>query len=487
MTLTQLLNRLGCKAGRNRDQPVAGVTEDSRRVRAGYVFVAAPGEHADGHQFAAAAAQAGAVAVLGDREGVDEIAGVPYIRVEHPRRALGIAAHALAGDPTRAMVVAGVTGTNGKSSIVTLAHHILTQCGRNAACFGTLGYRIGSELIAAPHTTPFGEDLAALFQRAREAGAQYATMEVSSHSLDQERVAGIEFRVGAFTNLTQDHLDYHKDMDSYRRAKLKFFDRIEGPDAFTVVNCEDPSGADFERASKVRCITYGAGGACQAERVVTEANGTRFQVRTPWGDAEAEMRLLGAHNVSNALCAIAICGGLGLKLEAITAALGTAACVPGRFEHVDAGQDFQVVVDYAHTEDGLRNVLRAARGICPGRIIVAFGCGGDRDRTKRPKMGAAAAELADYSIVTSDNPRSENPERIILDIETGLQFAGMKKEADYTLIPDRAAAIRKAIEMAQAGDLVMIAGKGHEDYQIIGPQRIHFDDREVARAILEER
>ncbi|MBI5092380.1 MAG: UDP-N-acetylmuramoyl-L-alanyl-D-glutamate--2,6-diaminopimelate ligase [Candidatus Hydrogenedentes bacterium] len=487
MILKQLLRRLGCNTDASPGVEIRAVTEDSRRVGPGSLFVAAPGERVDGHAFAEQAVTAGAVAVLGDRTGITSIAGAPYIHVAHPRRALGIAAHALAGDPTDEMTVIGVTGTNGKSSIVTMASHILNAGARPSACFGTLGYRIDDETIPAPHTTPFGEDLAALFLRAKEAGARYVAMEVSSHALEQERVAGIHFRAGAFTNLTQDHLDYHHDMETYCRAKLRLFERIEGADAFTVVNADDPSSSRFVSASRVRCITYGGAGDCRAEKVRMELQGTRFSAVTPWGTAELSMKLLGAHNVSNAMCALAICGGCGLSLTEIATAFTTLPSVPGRFEHVDAGQDFQVIVDYAHTEDGLRNVLRAARDLCKGRVILVFGCGGDRDRTKRPKMAAAAAELADFSIITSDNPRSENPDLILLDIESGMQFAGMKKDDSYTLICDRTEAIRRAITMARAGDLVMIAGKGHETYQILGSQRIHFDDREVARAILGER
>jgi UDP-N-acetylmuramoyl-L-alanyl-D-glutamate--2,6-diaminopimelate ligase len=311
-------------------------------------------------------------------------------------------------------------------------------------------------------------------------------MEASSHSLEQERVAGIEFFAGAFTNLTQDHLDYHADMDDYRNAKLRLFERISGEGRFTVVNIEDPAAKAFVAASKVPCHTYGKGGDIAAQDVGFTVNRTRFTVTTPWGSAPVEMRLLGAHNVSNALCAIALCGGLGIKLDEIVKAVGTLPCVPGRFEHVDAGQSFQVIVDYAHTDDGLRNVLTAAREICKGRIVTVFGCGGDRDKTKRPKMATVVANMSDYAIITSDNPRTEDPHRILMDVEVGMQRLGRKRNDEYLVIEDRAQAIREALRMAKSGDLVMIAGKGHEDYQIIGTEKIHFDDRETARMILEE-
>jgi UDP-N-acetylmuramoyl-L-alanyl-D-glutamate--2,6-diaminopimelate ligase len=396
-------------------------------------------------------------------------------------------AHRIVGDPSKDMTVVGITGTNGKTSTALLTQHILKACGCPTACFGTLGYVIGAETLPARHTTPFGDELADMFRRAREARQTHVVMEVSSHALAQDRVAGIDFTAAAFTNLTQDHLDYHRDMDAYGKAKRLLFERIEGPDGFTVVNREDPSAQGFIDASRVACYTYGEGGDCRAVDVLPEGPGTRFRAETPWGEAEITTALVGRHNVMNALCAIAICGGLELPLGAVAKGLASAPGAPGRFERILAGQPFEVIVDYAHTEDGLRNVLSAARAICRGRLIAVFGCGGDRDRGKRPKMGAAAGELADYSIITSDNPRTEDPEKILLDVEVGIRRAGLSKPEEYRMILDRAEAIRAGIEMAAPGDVVVIAGKGHEDYQILGTERIHFDDREVARAVLEGR
>ena len=487
MQLRQIPALLRCKPVEASDAAVTGVTEDSRRVRPGWVFVAAPGVRTDGHSYVPQAVAAGAVAVIGDRPGVTAISGVPYLYAESPRRALGLLAHALAGDPSRSMTVIGVTGTNGKSSSVLMTQRVLQACGRSAGTIGTLGYDIGGEIVAAPHTTPFGEDLADLFRRAKDAGHTHVVMEVSSHALDQDRVAGIDFDVAAFTNLTQDHLDYHLNMEDYRRAKLKLFESIEGSDRFTVVNRDDPSAPHFMAASRVACHTYGREGDCRASDVRIRPAGMRFNVLTPWGASEIEMALLGHHNVSNALCVIAVCCGLGFPLDRVAEGIASLPIVRGRFERVDAGQDFHVIVDYAHTEDGLRNVLRAARAICDKRVIVVFGCGGDRDKTKRPKMACAAAQLADYAVVTSDNPRTEDPLTIIADIEVGIVESGKKRDAEYLVIPDRAEAIRRAIGMARPGDLVMIAGKGHEDYQIIGARRIHFDDVETARTVLEGR
>ena len=465
-------------------------------MRPGAIFVAVSGVKEDGHAYAQQAVARGAVAVVGNKaEGVPGL-GAPYIQVRDPRRAAGLIAHALAGDPTRDMTVLGITGTNGKSSTAYLTQSILQHASlhsdwsgkiKGTANFGTMGYFINGTPHPAPHTTPFGEDLARLFQQAKEEGVSHAVMEVSSHALEQERVAGIHFQAGAFTNLTQDHLDFHEDMDAYKRAKLRLFERIEGDNRFTVVNVNDPAAPAFLAASKVRCYTFGKGGDYKASKIEVDISGTRFELKTPSGRAQVHFRLLGKHNVMNALCAAALCGGLGLPIELIASGLAALPRVPGRFEAVDAGQNFFVIVDYAHTEDGLLNVLQAARKICKNRLITLFGCGGDRDKGKRAKMAAVAARYSDYSIITSDNPRTEDPHRILLDVEVGMQHAGKRKDDDYLVIENRADAIRTAIDMARAGDFVMIAGKGHEDYQILGTERIHFDDREVARGVLEAR
>jgi len=488
MNLQEIPRLLGCESVPGLpDVAITAVTEDSRRVRPGSVFVAAPGTHADGHDYAQAAVNAGAVAVLGSRPGCIALAGVPYVHVGHARAALGLLAHALAGDPSRQMTVAGITGTNGKTTCVQMAKQVLMACGHNAAAFGTLGYEIAGEVTSAKHTTPFGEDLAAMFGRALEAGVSHVVMEASSHALEQDRVAGIDFDAAAVTNLSEDHLDYHTDMKQYRQAKMRLFEGVDGPDRFTVVNSDDPSASWFINASRVPCYTFGRQGDCRATALRPEFDRTCFTVETPWGACAVETALLGRHNVSNALCVIALCGALGLPLDGIAQGIAELRHVPGRFERVDAGQDFQVIVDYAHTEDGLENVLTAAREVGQGRIIVVFGCGGDRDRTKRPKMGAAAARLADFAIVTSDNPRTEDADQIIAEIERGVQAEGKRRDEDYRVVPDRAEAIGAAIAMAAAGDVVLLAGKGHEDYQIFGTKRIHFDDREHARAALEER
>lgn len=471
----------------------SSVTEDSRRVRKGALFVAVSGGRHDGHAYVEAALSAGAAAVLGNRPGLCEIQGRPYIYHDSPRRAAGLIAHALAGDPSRRQCVVGITGTNGKTSTACLTHKVLTLAHGACANFGTLGYDMGDTWVDAPHTTPFGEDLAALFQEAGKRGCDHVVMEVSSHALDQERVAGIAYNVAAFTNLTQDHLDYHQDMESYLRAKLKLFEKVQeevqapnrqGP-CFGVVNAEDPCAPRFLAAMPQHCHTYGKSGDVRAESLKVSVGGTSFRLVSPWGAHTIRTPLVGRHNLLNTLCAATITAGLGVSLEVVAAGLEALHSIPGRFEPVTAGQPFQIIVDYAHTDDGLRNALLAARGITAGKLIVVFGCGGDRDKGKRPKMGGVAAELADFAVLTSDNPRTEDPYRILLDVELGMQHHGKSKGDDYLVIESRREAICRAVALAKPGDLVLIAGKGHETYQIIGTERHHFDDREEALAALE--
>ena len=466
---------------------LVGITEDSRKVQPGFAFVAAPGEHADGHDFAAQAAKAGASLIIGEHEGITTLEGVPYWHVPSARHALGILAHALAGDPTHRMTVIGVTGTNGKTSTALLVRAILEQAGHPTAVFGTLGYEWEGTRHEARLTTPFGEDLAALFAEAHAAGCTHVVMETSSHALAQGRTAGIAYDAAAFTNLTQDHLDYHPTMEDYLEAKLLLFRSLTADAGIGIVNIEDPAAEAFLQAIPGKCYTYGAGGDCHAASVKAGSRESVIEIRTPWGAETVRTRLLGQHNVSNVLCAVTVTGALGISLADIVEGVSTLALVPGRFEQIEGAQPFAVVVDYAHTEDGLRNVLHAARAITQGRLLCVFGCGGDRDRGKRPKMGLAAAELADFAIVTSDNPRTEDPARIILDVEAGMQKSGKRKGDDYLAIVDRQEAIHQAIALARSGDVVLIAGKGHEDYQILGTERIHFDDREVALDALKAR
>jgi UDP-N-acetylmuramoyl-L-alanyl-D-glutamate--2,6-diaminopimelate ligase len=491
MTLNEikaLTNGMVINGGRsNVDIPVAKVTEDSRKVEADTLFVPLQGQTVDGHEYIGEALKSGAVGIMTDTP--EKIPpGVLTMMVPHARRALGQISHGMLENPSREMKVIGVTGTNGKSSTVMIIQHMLSSTGHPTASFGTLGYTAGGKTREAPHTTPFGEDLARLFAEARDAGDTHVVMEVSSHAIDQERIAGIDFDVALFTNLTQDHLDYHETMQQYLTSKTKLFSKIKSSESkFTVANSDDPSAGAFRLASKAPHYTFGAEGEVSILEFDMKGNRCTFSIESPWGNGSFEMGLLGMHNVRNAVAAITVCGYLGVPFEKMQSAVASMPPVPGRFESIDSGQDFQVIVDYAHTEDGLRNVLSAAREVCNRRLIVLFGCGGDRDTTKRPKMAAAVAELADFGIVTSDNPRSESPELILLDIEVGMQHASKKRDEDYVVIEDRRDAIHSALAMANAGDLVMIAGKGHEDYQELASGRIHFDDREVVREWLENR
>lgn len=472
------------------DEDVVGITENSNKVQKGYIFTAISGEHTHGWNFIPDAVKKGAIAIIGLPQIPEEYIhllhekGIPYFTHENPRRILGEIAHHLAGNPTQSMVVIGVTGTNGKTSTTFLLESIFKENGIPTARLGTLGYNIGSQNIEALHTTPFNEDLVNLFSKAKEEGITHVIMEVSSHALAQDRVAGIHFTVGAFTNLTQDHLDFHKTMEEYLKAKLKLFEMLPVQDAFGVINKSDPYAEHFIQHCRARYVTYGLKGDYWASDIEVSMKDTRFILHAPEGEIDIKLSLIGKHNVFNALCASAIAGEMNISLKDIQKGLRQLKCVPGRFELIEEGQDFTVVVDYAHTDDGLNHVLQTARSLTRGRVIVVFGCGGDRDKTKRPKMGAVAGKWADLVILTSDNPRTEDPKRILLDIEVGVQKMGKHKGEDYFVIENREEAIQFAIEKARTDDIIIIAGKGHEPYQIIGTQRFPFDDREVARKFL---
>jgi len=462
------------------------VQYDSRAVQPGDVFVAIPGEKADGHAFVGQAVAKGALAAIVERFTPD--AAWPELRVKSARRALAILAGEETDHPSHDLLVVGVTGTNGKTTTTHLIRAALRERGERAGIIGTVGYELEGDHEAAPHTTPEAPELARLFRRWRDRGASAVVMEVSSHALAQDRTYGIAFDVGVFTNLTQDHLDFHGTMDAYRDAKARLF-RAESRGDRTktmtgVLNMEDAAGRWLRERADGPTIGYGGEGA--AEVVADEARlgpaGTRLRIRYPRGSVSVALKLRGRFNVSNALAAFAAAYAAGTPPEAIARGLESVAAVPGRLEPVDAGQPFQVLVDYAHTPDALERALEAVRAFGPHRILCVFGCGGDRDRGKRPLMGAAAARLADRVFITSDNPRSEDPEAIVREIE-----AGARGTAAVTTIVDRAEAIRAAVLEAQAGDALLIAGKGHETYQILASGTIPFDDRMVARDALRAR
>jgi UDP-N-acetylmuramoyl-L-alanyl-D-glutamate--2,6-diaminopimelate ligase len=466
--------------------PVTGVTDDSRSVKPGHLFVAVKGERVDGHKFLAQAVSAGASAVI--VEGPAASGVVPTVRVRDSRRALGIVASRFHRDPSSALTMIGVTGTNGKTTTTYLCKALLEHAGRRVGLIGTVAYQVGNETIPAAHTTPGAVELQSLLRHMLDAGMDTVVMEASSHALALDRVVGCEFDTGVFTNLTQDHLDFHRDMDEYFRAKLRLFTGLSSGGAKhrpkrAVLNADDPRSRDIAAATKAPVWTYGirAESDVRALDVRLSLAGTTFTALTPAGRFPVESRLVGEHNVSNVLAAIGVALQEGLAPEQIRAGVASVANVPGRFERVEAGQDFTVVVDYAHTDDALIRLLTAAQTLKTGRIITVFGCGGDRDRGKRPKMGRAAARLSDLVILTSDNPRTEDPQAILKEVEVGVREVLGPEDARYEVIADRAQAIETAVREARTGDTVVIAGKGHEDYQIIGTTKFPFDDRVVAR------
>jgi len=447
---------------------VADLAYDSRKVGNGTLFFCVPGEKVDGHDFAARVIEAGAGALVVERE--LEV-GVPQVVVADARAAMAPVAARFRGDPTAELRVVGVTGTNGKTTTAFLVREILEAAGIQAGLLGTVKQVVGGAEESVERTTPEAIDLQATFRRMLDRGDRACAMEVSSHAMSLHRADAIHFEVALFTNLTQDHLDFHRDMEDYFLAKRKLFEAGPGT---AVVNVDDPYGRRL--AGEFECVTFSAEGAAadySAREVSFDAGGAEFTV----GGLQVRTGLPGHFNVANALGALAVTVAMGVEPETAAAGLARAARVPGRFEPIDEGQGFSVLVDYAHTPDSLENVLRAARRLTPGRVIAVFGAGGDRDRDKRPKMGRAAAELADLAVVTSDNPRSEEPEAIVAEVA-----AGTRGGAEVAVEVDRRAAIALALGRAEPGDIVVIAGKGHEQGQEFeGGRKVPFDDREVAR------
>jgi UDP-N-acetylmuramoyl-L-alanyl-D-glutamate--2,6-diaminopimelate ligase len=462
---------------------VCGIAYDSRRVRPKDLFCAVRGQRYDGHTFAREAWKAGASAVL-----VEHPVEVPLPQVVVPsvRAALGPVASTFWGHPSRQLDVVGVTGTNGKGTVAVLVRAVLAAGGVPCGVVGTLGAWVGDAWEPVERTTPEAPDLHALLARMVQAGLRAAALEVASHALAQERVGGLRFWVAAFTNLTQDHLDFHGTWEAYREAKARLFERVE-PDGLSVVNRDDPHGAYMASRSRAPVLTYGLSkhAAVRAEDVRVDPEGCRFEAVTPAGRVSVRLRLCGRFNVYNALCALAVGLRWGVPLDRAAQALEAVRSLPGRFERIEAGQPFLVVVDYAHTPDGLASVLAAAREVTRGRVIAVFGCGGDRDRGKRPVMGRIAVELADHVVVTSDNPRSEDPLAIVAEVVEGIRSAKAPRGA-YEVEPDRAAAIRKAVQLARPEDAVLICGKGHETVQVFADRTVPFDDRAVARQALRE-
>jgi UDP-N-acetylmuramoyl-L-alanyl-D-glutamate--2,6-diaminopimelate ligase len=483
MTLRELLSGLNVRTVLgDLDTEILGLTYDSREVSRGYVFFAIRGERLDGNQFTPKAIANGAAAIVSALPRV-EPAAVAWVQVEDEREAMATIAGNFYNHPTRRLHLVGVTGTNGKTTTTYIVESILKAAGKPAAVLGTIEYRGPGFDFAAERTTPEAPDLEQLFAKVANAGWNYAVMEVSSHSIELKRVAALQFEVAVFTNLTRDHLDFHGDMESYFRAKKKLFEGLNGPKPRKMVlNFDDPRYTQLRDIDPSRVLSYGMQVASDIYPVRYHFGweGTEATYRTPTGDLEVRTSLMGKPNLYNVGAAIGVGIALGLSSNAIVNGIRALSNVPGRFEPVIEGQPFRVIVDYAHTDDALEKLLKTAREITAGKLIVVFGCGGDRDRSKRPLMGQVAAHSGDYVIVTSDNPRSEDPVAIIKDIEKGMTGAA------YAVEPDRRDAIRLALAAAKRGDTVVIAGKGHETYQTIGTVSQPFDDRVVARELLHE-
>jgi UDP-N-acetylmuramoyl-L-alanyl-D-glutamate--2,6-diaminopimelate ligase len=470
---------------------VARVVADSRRVERGDCFVAVPGFKEDARHFVPDAVARGAAVVVTEGAPLD----VPVCQVLVPSARLALARLAAAWyrHPSRDMTVVGVTGTNGKTTTSYLVEALLRARGLVTGVIGTIQYRIGGEARPAGQTTPEALELQGLLATMRDRGVRGVAMEVSSHALALARAEEIEFDVAVFTNLTQDHLDFHASLDEYRKAKRRLFELLAAspkPGRMAVVNADDPAWRAMVDGLALPVLAFGLGDAVdiRPRRWTSAIDGIRMTVDTPRGGLEIASPLIGEHNVMNLLGAVGVGLALGLDGAEIAQALGEVTTVPGRFEEVRTGQPFLLVVDYAHTPDALERVLATARKLTAGRLGVVFGCGGDRDRAKRPVMGGIAARLADRVWITSDNPRSERPEAILEEVAAGVAGASGRggPRHGYATVADRRAAIRDAIGWAQPGDAIVIAGKGHETYQIVGANVLPFDDREVARTILKE-
>jgi UDP-N-acetylmuramoyl-L-alanyl-D-glutamate--2,6-diaminopimelate ligase len=461
---------------------ISSLAYNSREVGPGSLFFAIHGDKADGHAYIPQALERGAVAVVSEQAAPPELAA-RWIQVAAIRRALADAGRILLGHPEKSLQLIGITGTNGKTTTTYLVESVLAAAGILSGVFGTIEYRMGGKTKVATNTTPESLDLLTYFGELVKAGGKAAVLEISSHALAQERVWGFHFAVAAFTNLTQDHLDYHKDFEHYFLAKRRLFEGLgASPPDWAVINIDDPWGARLLELSYPHHITYGLDARAQVTptHVASTARGTEAAIETPAGKLQIVSPLLGRANLANILAAISTGVAMGIASTRIEEGIANLHAVPGRFERIDEGQPFLVVVDYAHTDDALKNVLKTAREMTRDRLIVLFGCGGERDRTKRPRMGEVAGALADFVVLTSDNPRSEDPLLIMADALVGLQRTGKPYIAEV----DRGVAIHKALEEAREGDVVVLAGKGHETYQFLKDGKVEFDDRGVARKVL---
>jgi UDP-N-acetylmuramoyl-L-alanyl-D-glutamate--2,6-diaminopimelate ligase len=466
----------GSGAGPGDDPVIEEVTHDSRRSRQGSLYVAVRGEHVDGHDFVAQAVAAGASAICVDHP---LSSGVPEIVVDDTRRVMGDLAAAVNDYPSHSLSVVGVTGTNGKTTVTHYVESIVGRAGRSAGLVGTIHTRGAGATTPSSLTTPEAPEFQSLLADLRDRGVEVVAVEVSSHALEHGRVQGTSFAVAAFTNISQDHLDFHGDMAAYRAAKERLFTDYEVGTA--VVNIDDPVGAQIAAGYEGDLITVGRGGDFSVQFVETHPTSSTFTVETPIGAFKQEAPVIGEFNVANLVLAAACCVGVGLDYDSVFAALPWVSGVPGRFEVVSGDDPVTVIVDYAHTPEGVSTVVETARRLSPGRVIALLGAGGDRDRAKRPAMGEALSR-ADFAIVTSDNPRSEDPEAIAAAV-----LSGVADGTDHVLELDRRRAIDLAIDAAEDGDVILVLGRGHEPMQDLGTEKVPFDDREVAAASLHRR
>ncbi len=492
-TLKSILQGLNYDIVGSDDVAIEDIVFDSRRVKPGSLFVALRGTRQDGHAYIASAIKSGARAVLVDQPVQSN--GATQVKVQNTLAALSHVALRYWDNPSQKLRVVGITGTNGKTTTSYLIESIFSAAGWPTGVMGTINYRFGQNSQAAPNTTPFASEIQRFLATIVQEGGSACVMEVSSHALALGRVEGVEFDVAVFTNLTQDHLDFHKTMDAYAAAKQTLFllldtNKTKAFPKVAVVNADDPSAEKMIAAVKGPILRYrlhatgsqaGKPVDLFTKNLTCDATGSRFELHAGGNHQVVKLPLLGDYNVMNALAAAGTALSQGISLQHIVEGLEKVSGVPGRMEKLTSPKGFTVVVDYAHTEDALRQVMTALKKLKPNRLVSVFGCGGDRDRTKRPLMGEAAAQLSDEIIVTSDNPRSEDPAKITLDIEVGVRRV---RSDHYEIILDRQEAIARAFDMGQRGDIVLIAGKGHENYQILSDRTIPFDDREVAQRLL---
>lgn len=486
MTLNELLSAIpvlevtGAPSGE-----VTGVTVDSRRVEQGFVFVAIKGQNTDGHRFVSDAMKQGAIAVVSDSAPPKK--GVPWVRTPDTRRAAGLLSAELARYPARHIRLVGITGTNGKTTTAYLLDGLFQRLAPPSAMMGTVIHRVGTDSQPARHTTPESPEVQLFLRRAVEAGCRLGVLEVSSHGLALGRLEGTEFDCAVFTNLSRDHLDFHRDMEDYFAAKRMLFENYLRSAGTAVIGIDDGHGRRLADTVGGSVVTYGFSpdADLRAEEVKADFDGLEFQIHHGGVVRQLKSPLIGRHNVRNFLAAYGAAGALGLDADAVLEVLSGIGNIPGRYEKIEVGQPFHVIVDYAHTDDALRNILETTLALPHGQVLTVFGCGGDRDRSKRPLMGSVAARLSDLVVLTSDNPRNEDPLAIIHEIELGTK--GPHCQAEVKVEPDRRKAIELALSLSQPGDVVLVAGKGHEPYQVIGHQVNAFDDRKVVREILTRR